>query len=470
MPDLSHPRQPADALHALLAAGPRRVHLTGIGGVGMAGLAELLRQDGHRVSGSDLSANPWTAHLAARGVGIATGHAAAHLPADAEALVRSTAVGDDNPEVVEARRRGLPVFHRGEALPALANARSTIAVTGTHGKTTTTAMIAWILRHAGVPAGHALGGESAQLGFIAERGAGEWLVAEADESDGTIVHYAPRVAVVTNIEFDHMEHFGSVEELHRCYAIFWKQARARVGCADDPGARRMAAEAGLPFVSYGFSSDAEFHGEQPVSDARGAACRVRVRGRPVGRLHLTVPGRHNLQNALAALAAAREAGLEPEAGLAALAEFRPVARRFDILASSPERVVVSDYAHHPTEIRTVIEMARTLGRRRLVAIYQPHRYTRTAQLGPDFPPAFEGLDHLVLAPVYAASEAPIPGGTSEDLAARVRAHGRTPVELASSLDDAWDRAQAALRFGDALLLVGAGDIARLAGKVSPGPG
>jgi UDP-N-acetylmuramate--alanine ligase len=452
------------ALRVLLDGGPRAWHLVGIGGVGMAGLARLLHQAGHRVSGSDLHLNAWTDRLAAAGVTVHAGHRADGVPPAAEAVIRSAAVGDDNPEIAAAHARGVSVFRRGEALAALANARDTLAIAGTHGKTTTTAMTAWALRQGGIPAGYALGGESAQLGEIAETGACPWLVAEADESDGTLAHHAPRVGLIANLEFDHAEHFADEAALRACYAAFWRQAAARVVCLDDPGARRLALEAGLPFTGYGFSSDAEVRGESPVSDARGARCRVEIRGRPLGRLHLPVPGRHNLQNALGALALAVHAGLSPEAAREALATFRPVARRFEILLDSPARLVVSDYAHHPTEIRTVVEMARALGRRRLVMLYEPHRPSRTARLGPDFPPAFAGVDHLVLAPVYAASEPPVPGGDAAALAERVRTHGSPPVEVAASLDQAWDLARAALRPGDALLLVGAGEVHRLAAR------
>ncbi len=459
---MAMPRDPGtlSLVRARLSEPASSVHLVGIGGVGMAGLARLLLHAGHRVSGSEKQPNRLTAWLAEQGVVVHAGHAAAHVSAGVRLVIRTPAVADDNPELLRAREMAVPVAFRGEALPVVCEPRRLVGVSGTHGKTTTSSMIAGLFRHAGLAPGWCIGGEAPGLDAVAAPGGSAWMVCECDESDGTLVHYRPEIGLVTNIEFDHMEHFSGEEEMFACFQTFARRAGSLVVCADDARALPLA-QGHARALTYGFAPGADVRGIVLAENAASIRARVLVAGREQGELHLDVGGRHNLVNALGALTAGITAGLDPAALLSFFSTFRSVARRFQWLVRTGPVQVVSDYAHHPTEIRTVIEVARRTGRR-LVAVFQPHRYTRTKLLGPEFPPAFEGLDHLVLAPVYAASEPELEGGRSEDLFAAIQARGGLSCELARDLSDAWLRLREKLRPGDLLLVIGAGDVDRLA--------
>lgn len=446
----------------LLARPGRHVHLAGICGVGMAGLAVLLKARGLRVSGCDAAVNrlgPW---LEQRGIAVRGPHNPTHIDATVDWVIRSAAVRPEHPEMRAATERGLPVFKRGEVLPRLLDAGASVAVAGTHGKTTTTSFIAQVLATAGRDPTYCIGGEVEPLGGVAGIGASDITVAEADESDGTLALYAPEIAVVTNIEFDHMEHFASVEAFEDCFRTFVAATRRRtVYCADDPRAARLCA--GRPrTLAYGFGENAALRATALAADAAGTAFDVTRDGEPLGRFLVPAPGRHNVLNALACLGVALELGLAPDAIRDALARVVLPRRRFDRLVDRDDIVVVSDYAHHPSEVAALIRTAASLNRPRLVGVFQPHRYTRTRALGPDFPPAFEGLAELVLAPVYAASEVPMEGGSTWDLYAHCRAHGNPPVRLAQCLEQAWAYLQTQLRLADALLVIGAGDVERIA--------
>ena len=399
----------------------RRIHMIGIGGIGMAGLALLLKERGHRVSGCDEQENRQTAWLREKGIPVLIGHSRDHLK-DAEWIIRTTAVPDDHPEVKNAT---VPVSRRGEVLPALLRDRITIAVSGTHGKTTTTAMIAQILG-----CGYCIGGEVPGFDGVAKDG--EVMVVEADESDGTVANYHPDIAVITNIEYDHMEHHASVEAFEACFKKFIANTRQKiVYCAEDPAATRLCA--GNPkAVPYQFSP-----------------------------LRIALSGRHNQLNACAALEVAKQ--WKSEAAIfAALEKIKPVRRRFEKVFQG-DCTIISDYAHHPTEIRTLVQTAlETLKPKRLLGVFQPHRYTRTKALMADFPPAFAGIDKLWLLPVYAASEKPLAGGTTADLFRNFPPGGKPDVENCESLDAAWLDIQRELRAGDLLLIIGAGDIEQLA--------
>jgi UDP-N-acetylmuramate--alanine ligase len=404
-----------------LLSKPRRIHMIGIGGIGMAGLALLLKERGHRVSGCDEQENRQTAWLRANGISVLSGHHPAHLT-DADWVIRTTAVPDDHPEVLNA---AVPVSRRGEVLPALLRDRFTIAVSGTHGKTTTTSMIAQILG-----CGYCIGGEVDGFDGVAKDG--EIMVVEADESDGTIVNYHPDIAVITNIEYDHMEHHASVEAFENCFKTFIANTRQKVVyCAEDPAASRLCA--GNPkTIPYGLQ----------VSHFK---------------FQVSLPGRHNQLNACAALEVSKHWKTEAEI-FQALEKIKPVRRRFERVFEGAY-TVISDYAHHPTEIRTLVQTAQeTLKPTRLLGVFQPHRYTRTKALLDDFPPAFQGLDKLWLLPVYAASEKPLAGGTSEDLFRKFPAAGKPEVKSFQTLEETWQDVQRELRAGDALLIIGAGDV------------
>lgn len=432
-----------------LRAGPCRAHLVGIGGVGMAGLAILLKSRQFEVSGCDASLSGLVPWLERNGIPVVCGHDVRHVMAPVEWMIRTAAVSVNEEEVAAAMRRPIPVSVRGTVLPVLLDGRMSVAVSGTHGKTTTTAMIAQILRAAGRDPGFAIGGEVPALGGVASNGSGSLLVVEADESDGTVALYESDYAVVTNAELDHVDFFPTPSDLEACLGRFAAQARrAAVLNADDPGAARIAGR--IPRrITFG---------RHPEADLRLTDDGLRWRGRGLGRIELSVFGEHNLQNALAASATALDLGVPFETVRAALRNFQPARRRFDVIAQERGVTVISDYAHHPTEIRALLAQARLLGAGRIRAVFQPHRFTRTAALAADFPPAFAGVDELVIAPVYAASEEPVPGGTSADLARRF---GRDAV-LADSLEAAWEILRADLRPGDLLLVIGAGDVEKIA--------
>ena len=476
MPDFVQLDRDFAVARALLARGPAAVHFAGVGGVGMAGLARLLAARGFAVSGCDASASRITDWLVRHGIAVQFGHNAAHITPDLAWLVRTPAVAADAPEILAAQAHRLPVLARGVVLPALLETFPfSLAVAGTHGKTTTTAMIAQLLQANGRAPAFAVGGEVEALGGVAAAGQGQLVVVEADESDGTLALYAPDLAVVTNIEFDHMEHFGGEPELVGCFQRFIRQARCVIYGADDP----RAAALGRGGISFGFAEHADFRAANVELAPRSSACDVLHRGVKLARLHLPVPGRHNILNALAACAAvdavlrrelpaqrgAAVADAAPRAGAAcfqALESFCPARRRFEVVSEAGGVLVISDYAHHPTEIRALVAAARGLGRPRLLAVFQPHRYTRTLALGADFPGAFTGVDEVVLAPVYAASEAPLAGGASRDLARHFAQSGVTRLREVESLDAAWNYLRETLRDGDALLVVGAGDVEKIA--------
>lgn len=438
------------SLVSVLHGHPVSIHLVGIGGIGMAGLAELLLSNGHRVSGSDLADNRQVRELLLRGARISQGHAAAQLPRDAALLVRSSAVGDDNAEVREARRRGVPVHRRGEVFAAFLQKRRLVAVCGTHGKTTTSAMLAHLLAETG--AGWFVGGESPQLGAVARDAVlGRPFVAECDESDGTLVHYHPELTLVTNVEFDHMETFDDEAAFLACFERVLEQSANVIRGSEDEVARRLApdaGEAGLVGVRTLRTT-----GEGSTFDLAG-----------VGQVDLPVPGRHNVMNATLAAAAALHLGLDAETIRRRLATFQSVGRRFETVRDRDGIRIVSDYAHHPTEIRAVLEAALALRPERVLAVYQPHRYTRTLALRDAFPPAFAGIDKLWLLPVYAASEAPIDGGTSEDLA-RCFAEQDVACSLMKNIEEAWRVASAELRSGDLFLILGAGDVVKMCDRI-----
>ena len=427
-----------------------RVHLMGVGGIGMAGVARLLAAKGLAVTGCDGGAPRTLAWLRSCGISATTGHDPAHLE-DVDWAIFSPALQPGHPERNAAEKRGIPLYRRGQVLPVLAELWKTIAVSGTHGKTTTSSMVAHVLRSGGADPSWCIGGELPPDGAPAGIGKSDWLAIEADESDGTLAHYAPEIAVVTNVEFDHMEHFASKEAMVDCFRAFARQAKAIVFCADDPEAAKIGAAAGG--VSYGFAASADFRGE--ILDAGPAGTRFAVRGQAV---ELPLPGRHNVSNALAALAACERCGIALDAAAASLANFALPKRRFELVAAARGIRIVADYAHHPSEIRALIDSAKQAGAERIWAVFQPHRYTRTLALGAEFPPAFDGVAGVILAPVYAASEPPLAGGTSEDLLKHFWRHGSPPTELAKNLEEAAEFVAARWKSGDWVLVVGAGDV------------
>lgn len=429
---------PIDHAQQLISKGGH-VHLIGAGGIGMAGVAFLLKERGFTVTGCDLQENRQTDWLRKNGIRFLTGHDENHITRESNWVIRSTAVPDTHPEVQRAQSFGIPVSRRGEVLPALMRDRTCIAVSGTHGKTTTTAMIAQVL-----DCGCCIGGEITGIEGVARDA--PLMVVEADESDGTVAGYTPDYAVITNIEYDHMEHHASEETFIGCFEQFIHNTREKVFyCADDPISRDVV-QASLP---------AQEQAGKPASQ------RCEPFHYPEDQISLPLPGRHNQWNAAAVLAVCSLWKNEEEIRQA-LETIRPIRRRFETVFEDGGIRIISDYAHHPTEVAALVQAVSELEPRRLLAVFQPHRYTRTLALGADFPAAFEGVDELWLVPVYAASEQPLPGGTTEDLMTHFPGSWNGRLHFNPTLEATWADIRIQLREGDLLLIIGAGDIEQLA--------
>ncbi len=451
----------------------RRIHFVGIGGIGMSGIAELLANLGFAVSGSDAKRSDVTARLETKfGITVYEGHAADHV-GEADVVVFSSAVRPDNPEVVAANRRGIPVIARAEMLAELMRLRFSIAVAGSHGKTTTTSMIALALERAGLDPTAVIGGRLSAFGSNARLGLSEYMVAEADESDRSFLMLWPSIAVITNIDHEHMENYGSFEDLQQAFADFANKVPfygSVVACADDPALAPVLPRLKRRLTTYGLENpEAHIGGTDVVLGSFGARCTVYRRGAEgthlVGELELGVPGRHNLLNALATVAVADRVGVEFSRVASALREFQGAERRFQRHGEAGGVLVVDDYGHHPTEIAAVLAAARaTLGRRVVVA-FQPHRYSRTQRLFEAFGPSMRDADEIVLTDIYAASEEPIPGITVNTLADAVRLGSGRPVHVVPRLDDVVPALLKVLRTGDAVITLGAGSIGTLPGRL-----
>jgi UDP-N-acetylmuramate--alanine ligase len=446
--------------------GIERIHFVGIGGSGMSGIAELLHNQGYLVTGSDLAEGPTLARLRALGVGVAVGHAAPQV-AGAHVVVVSSAIRPGNPEVSEAERLGIPVIPRAEMLAELMRLKHGIAVAGTHGKTTTTSLIAHILDQAGLDPTAVIGGRVTFGGSErsgAKLGAGPLLVAEADESDGSFLRLAPVIAVVTHVEPEHLDHWGRYEAIEDAFAAFanrvpfWGLA---VLCLDHPGVQAILPRLTRRTATYGFSAQADLVAQEAAASHWGMRFRVRRRGEPLGPVELPLHGHHNVRNALAALAVAQELGVPFDASAAALASFAGIERRFETKGSVGAIRVVDDYGHHPTEIRATLAAARAIHSGRLVVVFQPHRYTRTRDLFDDFAVAFHDADLLVMTEIYAAGEPKIPGVESAALAEAIAARGHRGVHLVPDLERVTEELVPALREGDLVLTLGAGSIGGL---------
>lgn len=435
---------------------PRAIHLLGIGGAGMSAIAEILIGTGHRVSGSDLGSSAALERLVEAGVEIAIGHSAANVGA-VDVVAHSTAIPPDNPELLEARGRGIPVLRRAEILSAITRAWNTIAVAGTHGKTTTSAMLTTALRGAGLDPAFIVGGDLRDLGRGAAVGTGSILVVEADESDGTFVELAANAVVVTNVEPDHLEHYGGFDRLEQAFRTFVEQAPGpRVLCLDDPGSAALSRLA--PCITYGTTDGADYRIVDPVPTPRGIT--VTVVG-PGDRftLRLAQPGMHNARNATAALAMAIELGADGRRAADSLSTFGGVGRRFEERGEVAGIRFVDDYAHLPTEVEAALAAAESLQPKRLVAVFQPHRYSRTEQLWSTFGDCFVLADVLFVTGIYSSGEKPRPGVTGELVADSVRsAHPDADVRYVEHLDDVVAQLVTELNEGDLCLTLGAGDL------------
>ncbi len=436
-----------------------RIHFVGIGGIGMSGIAELLLNLGYPVSGSDLRASETTRRLAALGGRIELGHSAAHV-GDADVVVTSSAVRRDNAEVVEARRRQVPVIPRAEMLAELMRLKQGIAIAGSHGKTTTTSMAAHLMAHAGLDPTAVVGGKMNAFGSNAKLGKGDWIVVEADESDGSFLHYTPTLVVVTNVDPEHLDHWKTEEALKRGFVDFVNRVPfygTAILCIDHPGVQSILPHIDKRFVTYGEAPQADYRATHVEVLGTRMAFEVSRRGEPLGRFELHMVGRHNALNALSVVALADELGVPVEATREALSGFQGVQRRFTIRGERAGVTVVDDYGHHPAEVRATLRGAREAYGRRVVCVFQPHRYTRTRDLLEDFQTAFNDADVLLVTDVYAASEEPIPGISGASLADGIRACGHKDVSFLPRAGLA-AAARERIREGDVVLTLGAGDI------------
>jgi UDP-N-acetylmuramate--alanine ligase len=438
-----------------------KIHFVGIGGIGMSGIAEVLLNSGYVVSGSDLHESDATRRLRGLGAQIFVGHQEENLSGNPSVVVISTAVKYSNPEVLEARRRHIPVIPRAEMLAELMRMKYGIAVAGSHGKTTTTSLIAAVLSTAGLDPTMVIGGRVHMFGTNARMGEGEMLVAEADESDGSFLLLSPTIAVVTNIDKEHLDFHQSMERLNESFLTFVNKVPfygLAVLCIDDANVHGLLARAKKRCATYGLSAEADFSARDLKLSAAGVEFTALHHGKPLGKLRLHLPGRHSATNALAAAAVATELEIPFARVAEAMAAFTGIHRRFEIKGEARGILVIDDYGHHPAEIRATIGAIRDSWNRPLTVIFQPHRFTRTRDLFDEFLSAFEGADRLVLTEIYPAGEDPIAGVTGEALYQAIKRKGHLDVEFVADKNDIVDHVAGQLGGGDIALTLGAGDI------------
>ena len=447
----------------------KRIHLVGIGGIGMSGIAEVLLTLAYSVSGSDVKPSALTERLRNLGAEIFEGHRAEQVEG-AHVVVVSSAVRPDNPEVVEAHRRKIPVIPRAEMLAELMRLKYGIAIGGAHGKTTTTSMAASILAAAGLDPTYVVGGRVNHIGTSARLGRGAYMVVEADESDRTFLLLAPVVAVVTTIDREHLDTYASLEEIQEAFTQFVNRVPfygAAVLCLDEPSVQAILPRVTRPVITYGTSSQADLVIDEIKLQGMESSFRLTYREDDLGKFHLNgPPGIHNVRNAAAAAAVGLYLNVPAELIRVGLEEFSGVGRRFDVKGVINGITLIDDYGHHPTEIRATLEAARGCRYNRLLVLFQPHRYTRTKHLWDDFCSAFNQADLLVLTDIYAAHEPPIPGVTGEALAGAIRAAGHKNVVFRSSMQEGIAALLREARPGDALLTIGAGNVSHATGELA----
>jgi UDP-N-acetylmuramate--alanine ligase len=447
---------------------PRRIHIVGIGGAGMSAIALVLEAMGHTVTGSDLKDTPVAQRLRSHGITVAIGHRAENVP-DIDAVTYSPAVASSNPELVEAARQGALVVPRSGALAAICATRRCLAVAGTHGKTTTASMLSLILVEAGLQPSFVIGADVNEIGTNAVWDRGEWLVVEADESYGTFQALQPDLAVLTNVEADHLDHYGTFEELRGAFGAFLAQATdGAIVCADDLHAAALGAAHGA--VSVGTADGATFPMTGITQSRSSVSFTLAGPGGELGPLRIGVPGLHNARNAAVATVAALQAGAPFEAAQRALARFAGVTRRFEFRGEANGVTFVDDYAHLPTEVRAALATAHAGGWSRVIAVFQPHRFSRTAALALQFGTAFADADALVVTDIYSAGEPPVPGVSGRLVSDAVRAQDpRLDVRDAPGWDELVRLVGSLLRPGDLCLTLGAGDLTALPDQLLQAP-
>ena len=446
----------------------QHLHFTGIGGIGMSGIAEVLLNLGYTISGSDQKLSATTEHLAELGAKIFEGHDAANI-AGAKALVVSSAVDEQNAEVQEARRMQIPVIPRGELLAELMRLKFGIAVGGSHGKTTTTSMIATVLNHAGLDPTVVVGGKVRTMGGTNARvGRSDFLVVESDESDGSFLKLAPILAVVTNIDREHLDHYSGLDVIRRSFTEFVNKVPfygAAILCLDDENVQGILPDVKRRTITYGCNTQADFRIADVSCGDFSTHFTLYQRGTSLGEFHLNIPGEHNVMNATAAAAVATELGVAPDVVREALALFAGVDRRFQVKGQAGGVTVIDDYGHHPTEIRATLQAARSCRADRIHVLFQPHRFSRTFHLMDDFARAFHQADRVYVLDIYAASEKPIEGVTSEALVDRLRQFGHKGVEHVASLACGVERVCANVAPGDLAITLGAGSVSQASEQI-----
>src|SRR5450755_3763676 len=447
---------------------PQHLHFAGIGGIGMSGIAEVLLNLGYRISGSDQKLSGITKRLESLGATVHEGHTAANVTG-AKAVVVTSAVDESNPEIQEARRLQIPVIPRGELLAELMRLKYGIAVAGSHGKTTTTSMTATILNFAGLDPTVVVGGRVGTMGGSNARvGHSAFLVVEADKSDGSFLKLAPIIAVVTNVDREHLDHYPSLDAIRAAFLEFVNKVPfygAVIVCLDDPNVQGLLPEIRRRTISYGVTAQADVEATNIVCGPFVSEFDVRYRSTGLGRFTLRIPGRHNVLNALAAIAVAMELDVVPDTIREGLATFSGVDRRYQMRGKERGITVVDDYGHHPTEIRATLDGARLCGFRRIHVLFQPHRYSRTFHLMDEFARSFLQADSVFVMDIYAASEKPIEGVTAESLTDRIRQFGHRGVEYVGTIDRGVDALVAAAADGDLVLTLGAGNVWQAGEKV-----
>ncbi len=446
----------------------KRLHFVGIGGIGMSGIAEVLLNMGYAVSGSDLRESDTVKRLRELGAAVSIGHSGENVRGSG-VIVISSAVNEKNPEVVEARKLNIPVIPRAQMLAELMRLRYGIAVAGSHGKTTTTSMIASVLSHGGFDPTIVVGGKVKALGTNARLGKGSFMVVEADESDGSFLLLSPVISVLTNIDEEHLDHYKGLPELEEAFESFAAKIPfygLSVFCADCPRVRGIAKNFEKRSVTYGFHPGAELRAEDVGISGFNTEFNAVLNGSPLGRIGLNVPGRHNAQNALAAVAVGLELGMSFGDIRDGLGEFRGIDRRLQIKGRGRDMIVLDDYAHHPNEIRATINAVRDSGLGRIVAIFQPHRYSRTKLLFDDFANVLQDIDVLFLMDIYPAGEDPIEGVNSRSLYQTVKEKGHRDVHYSNGSDNLVSSVLGAVRPGDVIITLGAGNVWAVGEKIA----
>ncbi len=438
----------------------KRIHFVGIGGIGMSGIAEVLLNLGYTISGSDLSQSDLTQRLASLGARIYTGHHASNL-GDTDVVVTSTAVKTDNPEVLEAHRRNIPVIPRAEMLAELLKMKFSIAVSGSHGKTTTTSMVATVLASGGLDPTMVIGGKLASIGSNAKLGDGEVIVAEADESDGSFLKLSPSLAVITNIDLEHLDHYRDIEDIKDAFLQFANIVPfygSTIICLDDENAKAILPNIKRKTVTYGLHPPADYRASEISFSGHSSSFTVHYKEEALGTVTLNVPGLFNVYNSLAAIAVARELDMDFPAIKEGLKIFTGVQRRLEVKGKVNGITIVDDYGHHPTEISETLKAAKQVWKEKIIVVFQPHRYTRTKALFNEFLTAFPNADELIVTDIYAASEAPINGINAESLCEGIRGRGHNNVIYMHTFDDIVDHLLSIAKPTDVIITQGAGNV------------